>query len=109
MTMGEPRSPQSATAPASLDTTSHSEFFDYYAKNSETEETRQRFRGLREAVREARRLCDRETAMTGSVWSVADIGCGAGAQSIMWAQEGHEVHGLDINAPLVELAAKRAA
>ena len=27
----------------------------------------------------------------------------------MWAQEGHEVHGLDINAPLVELAAKRAA
>jgi 2-polyprenyl-3-methyl-5-hydroxy-6-metoxy-1,4-benzoquinol methylase len=59
-------------------------------------------------VREARRLCDREIPMTRSVWSVADIGCGAGTQSIMWAQKGHEVHGLDINAQLVELAAKRA-
>jgi 2-polyprenyl-6-hydroxyphenyl methylase/3-demethylubiquinone-9 3-methyltransferase len=108
MTMGEPTSPPAATVPANVDTTSHSEFFDYYAKQSETEETRRRFRGLRDAVREARRLCDRETPMTRSVWSVADIGCGAGTQSMMWAQEGHEVHGLDINAPLVELAAKRA-
>jgi 2-polyprenyl-6-hydroxyphenyl methylase/3-demethylubiquinone-9 3-methyltransferase len=39
--------------------------------------------------------------------SVADIGCGAGTQSFLWAQLGHQVHGLDVNEPLIELARQR--
>lgn len=41
-------------------------------------------------------------------FKVADIGCGAGAQSILWAQDGHRVYGVDVNEPLVELAKERA-
>ena len=40
---------------------------------------------------------------------VADIGCGAGTQSLLWAELGHSVFGLDVNAPLVEVAQRRAA
>ena len=40
---------------------------------------------------------------------VADIGCGAGTQALLWAELGHSVHGLDVNAPLVDVARKRAA
>jgi 2-polyprenyl-6-hydroxyphenyl methylase/3-demethylubiquinone-9 3-methyltransferase len=39
---------------------------------------------------------------------VADIGCGAGTQSTLWAEAGHDVFGIDINADLVELAKARA-
>jgi 2-polyprenyl-6-hydroxyphenyl methylase/3-demethylubiquinone-9 3-methyltransferase len=39
---------------------------------------------------------------------VADIGCGAGTQSRLWAELGCEVHGLDVNAPLLQLARERA-
>ena len=40
---------------------------------------------------------------------VADIGCGAGTQSMIWAELGCKVHGLDVNKPLLELARRRAA
>lgn len=39
---------------------------------------------------------------------VVDVGCGAGSQSFVWAEEGHAVRGLDISAPLVEIARQRA-
>jgi 2-polyprenyl-6-hydroxyphenyl methylase/3-demethylubiquinone-9 3-methyltransferase len=39
---------------------------------------------------------------------VADIGCGAGAQSLVWAAMGHRVHGLDVSADLVGVARRRA-
>lgn len=38
-----------------------------------------------------------------------DIGCGAGALSLMLAEGGADVTGVDISAPLVELARRRAA
>ncbi len=38
---------------------------------------------------------------------VADIGCNAGTQSTVWAQQGHAVHGIDINEPLVDIARRR--
>jgi 2-polyprenyl-6-hydroxyphenyl methylase/3-demethylubiquinone-9 3-methyltransferase len=41
--------------------------------------------------------------------SIADIGCGPGAQSIYWAARGHEVHGLDVNADFIDVARERAA
>lgn len=91
-----------------IDTSSRVEFFDYYAKQSESPATRQRFLGLRLAVLEAYRLSGGQAEPDGG-WDVADIGCGAGTQSMLWAQHGHRVHGLDINAPLIELAGQRAA
>jgi len=39
--------------------------------------------------------------------TVADIGCNAGTQSTVWARCGHNVHGIDINEPLVEIARQR--
>lgn len=92
---------------SAIDTGSRAEFFDYYAKQSESAVTRQRFLGLRLAVLEAHRLYGGQ-AEPDSGWDVADIGCGAGTQSLLWAQHGHRVHGIDINAPLVELAGQRA-
>ena len=97
-----------SSSSAGIDTSSRAEFFDYYAKQSESPATRQRFLGLRLAVLEAYRLCGGQAEPDGG-WDVADIGCGAGTQSMLWAQHGHRVHGLDINAPLVELAGQRAA
>src|SRR6185436_9781775 len=38
----------------------------------------------------------------------ADIGCGAGTQSRLWAKRGHRVFGLDVNGPLIQLARERA-
>jgi len=53
----------------------------------------------------------RVAAQTGmkSQLDVADIGCGAGTQSRLWAERGHRVFGLDVNEPLMRLAEKRAA
>jgi 2-polyprenyl-6-hydroxyphenyl methylase/3-demethylubiquinone-9 3-methyltransferase len=39
---------------------------------------------------------------------VADIGCGAGTQSLIWAEMGHKVYGLEVNEPLLELARRRS-
>ena len=46
--------------------------------------------------------------LTKPVLDVADIGCGAGTQSFLWAELGHNVHGLDVNQPLLEVARQRA-
>jgi len=40
---------------------------------------------------------------------VLDVGCGAGTFSILWAESGQRVAGVDINQPLLELGRKRAA
>jgi 2-polyprenyl-6-hydroxyphenyl methylase/3-demethylubiquinone-9 3-methyltransferase len=83
---------------------SHDEFFRYYAAASSTPEARERFRRIRETVlRVQRRNWGERT------FEVADIGCGAGTQSLLWAELGHRVHGLDVNKPLLDLARKRAA
>jgi ubiquinone/menaquinone biosynthesis C-methylase UbiE len=39
---------------------------------------------------------------------VLDIGCGAGTQCRLWAIQGHRVTGIDVSAPLIGLAARRA-
>jgi 2-polyprenyl-6-hydroxyphenyl methylase/3-demethylubiquinone-9 3-methyltransferase len=86
------------------DHTTHEQFYDYYANASLTAETRERFRAIRNAIvradpsKDGRRPCQ-----------VADIGCGAGTQSLVWAELGHNVHGVDINERLLELARQRAA
>ena len=39
---------------------------------------------------------------------VADIGCGTGVQCELWAEQGHLVHGLDVEAAVIEAARRRA-
>jgi len=88
----------------SLDHSSHKEFYDYYARVSQTPETFLRFRALRDAIL---RVGSRHGLRSG-ILEVADVGCGAGTQSLVWAELGHKVHALDINQPLLELARQRA-
>lgn len=40
---------------------------------------------------------------------VADLGCGDGAQCLVWADLGHSVHGLDIDAAAIDAARRTAA
>jgi 2-polyprenyl-6-hydroxyphenyl methylase/3-demethylubiquinone-9 3-methyltransferase len=88
----------------SWDHTTQQNFYDYYASESQSEATQLRFRRIQAAVL-------RVAAQGGMVgpFDVADIGCGAGTQSRLWAERGHRVFGLDVNEPLIRLAEKRAA
>src|SRR5262245_425194 len=87
-----------------VDHSSHQQFFDYYAEASQKPETIVRFRAMRDAVLRLRRDYDLSTEQL----EVVDVGCGAGTQSMVWAELGHGVHGLDVNQPLLKLARERA-
>src|SRR5687767_9141524 len=82
---------------------SHPDFYEYYAAESQSAGTEQRFRRIQAAVL---RIAA-ESGLAGTL-EVADIGCGAGTQARLWAQLGHRVRGLDINEPLLQLARERA-
>jgi 2-polyprenyl-6-hydroxyphenyl methylase/3-demethylubiquinone-9 3-methyltransferase len=80
-------------------------FVDYYVRQSELPETVARFERvmrLIERVRTSHGLGHAEL-------SVADIGCNTGVQSLLWAQGGHTVCGLEINDDLVNEARSRCA
>ncbi len=98
-------SPHSHKAPTSLDHGSDPHFQAYYEKASLSEATLQRFRTVRDKALALLAVHGRDTAHL----RVADIGCGAGTQSLLWAELGHSVLGLDVNAPLMEVARRRAA
>ena len=88
---------------AAWDHTTHPDFYEYYANESQSEATVQRFRSVQATVlRIAAQNQMAERLM------VADVGCGAGTQSRLWAQLGHRVHGVDVNEPLIRLARQRA-
>jgi 2-polyprenyl-6-hydroxyphenyl methylase/3-demethylubiquinone-9 3-methyltransferase len=53
------------------------------------------------------RVAEREGPVRGPL-TVADIGCGAGTLSMLWAEHGHRVFGIDINAQLIKLATERS-
>lgn len=80
-------------------------FYEYYAEISQTGDTQKRFAQLRDMLQ---RVIEAEKLNTRKL-HVADIGCGAGTQALMWAELGHYMHGIDTNAPLLELAGKRMA
>jgi 2-polyprenyl-6-hydroxyphenyl methylase/3-demethylubiquinone-9 3-methyltransferase len=94
---------EGSASKASWDHGTHQEFYEYYASASQSEATAQRFRGIQSTVL-------RVAAQTGmgARLDVADVGCGAGTQCRLWAELGHRVFGVDVNAPLIELARKRA-
>lgn len=87
-----------------LDHSSKREFFEYYAHESESKETEQRFVAIQQVVMTALK---QEGYSSSKKLEVADIGCGTGVQSILWASLGHQVFGLDVNKPLLDLAKKK--
>lgn len=86
-----------------FDHSTHENFYAYYAEESASEAAQVRFRRIRDHIL---RAIGRPSAQP---LDVADIGCGAGTHSLLWAELGHRVHSLDVNGPLVELGRKRAA
>jgi SAM-dependent methyltransferase len=40
---------------------------------------------------------------------IADLGCGTGSISALFAEAGHEVHGVDLSPPMLEIARTKAA
>jgi 2-polyprenyl-6-hydroxyphenyl methylase/3-demethylubiquinone-9 3-methyltransferase len=84
------------------DHTTHDKFFRYYAEQSQSDASARRFSALRDTV-------IRALAFPPGALDVADIGCGPGTQSFLWAELGHRVHGLDVSEHFVVLARERAA
>lgn len=84
------------------DHSTHQQFYDYYAKASASDQTLRRFAAIRDNIL---RIIGRGN----DPLEIADIGCGGGTQSLMWAELGHRVHALDINERLLQLARDRAA
>jgi len=82
----------------------HDEFYEYYAKASESQNAMHRFRSIRDTI-----IRMNPHLVQDKKCGVADIGCGAGTQSILWAQLGFKVHGVDVNERLLALAHERAA
>lgn len=78
-------------------------FVDYYEAESLSEETAARFAGIKAATQRAAEVF----SLGGGPWKVGDIGCGAGTQCMLWARDGHEVYGVDINPKLIEIARER--
>lgn len=84
--------------------TKQEKFVEYYASASESEATRQRFEATRLAVLGVIRSNNDEKEN----YDVADVGCGAGTQSLIWASHGNSVSAIDINEDLVEIGRDRA-
>src|SRR5258708_16277254 len=80
-------------------------FTDYYAQASQSPVTLQRIRFIRDSTLRVARA----HGLSRAVLDVADIGCGAGTQSFLWAELDHKVHGLDVNRPLLDVARQRAS
>lgn len=78
-------------------------FVDYYAKQSESQESIDRSRRVKSLMLRCRILAGESVDNL----EVADIGCNAGTQSLVWALEGHNIHGLDINESLLAIAKDR--
>jgi 2-polyprenyl-6-hydroxyphenyl methylase/3-demethylubiquinone-9 3-methyltransferase len=79
----------------------HQDFYAYYEKESTSDEALLRFDAILATL-------SRLLGQQKRVLDVADIGCGAGTQSRLWAEKGHRVVGADINEALVSLARQRA-
>ncbi|MEL7451214.1 MAG: class I SAM-dependent methyltransferase [Pseudomonadota bacterium] len=94
---GEQAAPQASEEP--------DKFVQYYAEESTSAATLERFGAIRDAMV---RTLTRNGLPTENL-VVGDVGCGAGTQCRMWAKDGHEVHGVDINDKLMAIGQQRAA
>src|SRR5262245_36271220 len=78
-------------------------FVNYYVRASVSPRMLERFRGTLEAVL---RVSDAGNLPIEPL-DVADLGCNTGSQSLLLAERGHRVRGLDINEELIKVAAMR--
>lgn len=85
-----------------LDHSSRKEFYEYYRDQSISDSALERLTNIYDT------LSSEMGSRAGEALDIADIGCGAGTLCTIWAKNGHRVHGLDVNEPLVELARQRA-
>lgn len=88
------------------DHSSDQNFVDYYAEQSTSATTLQRFTLVRDRV--LKLLAEIRNPDDSKALDVADIGCGTGTQARLWANLGHKVHAIDVNAALVEIGKSRA-
>lgn len=88
----------------SFDHSSDPAFLAYYSEQSASPATLARFQRIRD--KSFKLISARHGNLTNL--TVLDIGCGAGTQARLWAEQGHRVFGLDVNQPLVELGRRRA-
>lgn len=86
------------------DHSSDPRFRAYYEKKSASPAARQHFTRIRDKGLALLTRHGRNTAKL----RVLDIGCNAGTQALVWAEQGHRVTGLDINEPLLGVARERA-
>jgi 2-polyprenyl-3-methyl-5-hydroxy-6-metoxy-1,4-benzoquinol methylase len=94
---------QAGVDTSAWDHSTHEQFYDYYASESISNEARVRFCRIRDHILRF------VPHAAGTVLDVADIGCGAGSHSIVWAEKGHRVHALDVNERLLDLGRERAS
>lgn len=80
------------------------QFLDYYKRASASAATIGRFSRIRDCVL----MLLEERGERLEALEVADIGCGAGTQSIIWAELGHRVAALDASGALLATARNRA-
>ncbi len=102
-----PQLEEAIPKPAQISNFDHSSdpgFLAYYARESVSESTLLRFGRVRE--RALSLLSERGSPVQSL--RMLDIGCGAGTQASLWAQRGHEAHGVDVNAPLIAVGHARA-
>lgn len=91
--------------PSHVEFTGDDKFVAYYAEQSQSKETVERFARIRD------RALDLWSTLNGGTvrpLDVVDIGCGAGTQAMLWAEAKHRVSALDVNEALVSLGRKRA-
>lgn len=92
-------------SPSSWTHESDPRFTEYYKEASQSEASIARLRSIRDSTARVAGQYNRGKPSL----DVADIGCGAGSLSILWAELGHNLHGLDVNEPLLTVARGRAA
>jgi 2-polyprenyl-3-methyl-5-hydroxy-6-metoxy-1,4-benzoquinol methylase len=87
------------------DHSSDDRFTDYYAKESQSPEARERAEVTKAALLRVLERNGRDPAKES--FDVLDVGCNAGTLCTAWARARHRAHGLDINGPLLEVARER--
>jgi 2-polyprenyl-6-hydroxyphenyl methylase/3-demethylubiquinone-9 3-methyltransferase len=80
-------------------------FVDYYERQSVSAESVARSIRILDLMLRMRSTL----GLSATRLHVLDVGCNAGTQSFMWAERGHDVHGIDINGALVDIGRRRAA
>jgi 2-polyprenyl-3-methyl-5-hydroxy-6-metoxy-1,4-benzoquinol methylase len=93
-----------AAMPTTWDHSSQEEFIEYYSEKSFLPEQLRHFSSVRDAIL---RALSRNNGCLAS-YEILDVGCAAGGQCSVWAEQGHCVHGIDVNGSLIEIAREKA-